>query len=172
MEQSVVDQTRENFREFTRPMQVVVHDPHPLDFHPDIHCVDCNWVSESLESHDCNSLFEIDDSYFRKIAIDCLNVEAFLHFLPALFKQSFGREGKELSETLAWIFGVDVDDWDSDQTISQQMAPRLNRKQKACVLQFLYDIQKFHVLSPYSANHLSNAISFWSMQPDESDHST
>ena len=166
MDIAAIEQARELFCDFRRPDRVVVHDPDPPDFDPNVHCVDCPWVSESLELHDCDRLYSSEEPFFHRIALDCLNVDAFLHFFPAMFKQSFGAEGKKISEALVWIFGVDSDDWDTDHTISQQMAPRLNSKQTASVLDFLIAVQETHDLSPHHMDQLTAAISFWSRQLD------
>ena len=157
---AAIEQTRDRFRDFPRPLQVVVHDPDPTDVDPKTHCIDCPWVSKSLESHDCHSLYSTEEPFFHRIPLDCLNVA----FFPAMFKQSFGAEGKKISETLVWIFGVDSDDWDNDQTISQQMAPRLNSMQMASVLDYLIAVQQAYRLSPHSVDQLTAAISFWSQQ--------
>ena len=166
MDSATLDRIREQFFGFPRPRQTVVHEPGPLDIYSDAHCMDCTWVSEALERHDCETILASETPFFHKIALDCLNVEAFLHFFPALFKQSFGAEGHSISETMAWILGVDSDDWDADQSISLQMASRMNDQQKACMESYLLAVQERQELTPHYGTHLAAAIAFWSRQSD------
>jgi hypothetical protein len=126
----VLPRLRDAFAKFTRPKLLSVHGDSE-------DCLDCASVEEMLADKDCQSLLIDPSMTFARLPLDCLNAAAFLHFFPAIARQSLEPEGQSVAESVAWILGVGADDWDTDATISQQIKPLLNDKQQQCIRDFL-----------------------------------
>ncbi len=152
----------EAFAEFLRPKTVTVHggiaDAHSFDCDYDAQCFDCVHAEDRFQNQDCASLLRGDTINLRQHPLDCLNADAFIHFFPAIVKQSFGPDGQSIAETVAWILGAE--EWDTDLTMTQQIRHKLNSAQCHLVREYLNDLAKLP-LSAYASEHLDMARRNW-----------
>lgn len=146
----LIQKIREGFACFAHPGCVVVH--------PNGDCLDCPDVADVLGGANSESMINAEHIAFATIPLDCMTADAILHFLPAIAAQSLRPEGTTIAETVAWILGAD--EWDSDLTISQQIAPKLSALQRELILQYLVRLES-QVLSTHAQGQLAAAKVYW-----------
>jgi hypothetical protein len=135
---------------FERPSCVVIH--------PGNECFDCRDVADTLDGIDSNSVLETASPFFATIPIDCMTAVAFLHYLPAIARESLAPEGQSVAETVAWVLGAD--DWETDKTISEHIKPLLNTKQTQLIRELLTAYTRLR-FSPHGVEQLGAALELW-----------
>ena len=135
---------------FRRPDCVVIHAGDG--------CVDCPDVADILSGTDCASTMQSNGILFSTFPMDCMSADAFLHYLPAITRESLGPDGLSVAQTVAWILGAD--EWDTNLTISQQIKPKLSPLQIQLIRELLDAFGKLN-FSDHAANQLADAIQWW-----------
>jgi len=87
-----------------------------------------------------------------------MSADAFLHYLPAIARESFGSDGLSVAQTVTWILGAD--EWDTDLTISQQIKPQLSPQQIELIRELLDAFGKLN-FSDHASSQLADAIKWW-----------
>ena len=135
---------------FRRPDCVVIHAGEG--------CFDCPDVADILAGTDCASAMKSNGRFFSTFPMDCMSADAFLHYLPAIARESFGSDGLSVAQTVTWILGAD--EWDTDLTISQQIKPKLSPQQIELIRELLDAFGKLN-FSDHASSQLADAIKWW-----------
>ncbi|MEM6471870.1 MAG: hypothetical protein AAF802_20085 [Planctomycetota bacterium] len=135
---------------FRRPDCVVIHAGDD--------CFDCPDVAEILHGTDCASTMKSVGRFFSTFPMDCMSADAFLHYLPAIARESFGTDGLPVAQTVVWILGAD--EWDTDLTISQQIKPQLSSQQIGLIRELLDAFGNLS-FSDHASGQLAAAIKWW-----------